>query len=141
MPESKSKYAIDRIKHSYVRVTPQRVAVLEYLLQSNTHPTAGEIYSTIKSSFPSASLTTIYNNLNVLCANGLARELTFGNKPSRFDGNPANHYHIICSNCGRMVDLHYPLLKELEAFAEQTADFEVSHHRLDIFGKCATCRN
>lgn len=141
MPESKAKDVIDKIKHSYVKVTPQRVAVLEYLLHTDTHPTADEIYKAIKSKFPGASLATVYNNLNMLCENGLARELTFGNKPSRFDGNPTNHYHIICSNCGGMVDLHYPLLKEIEAFAEQTADFEVSHHRLDIYGKCAACRD
>lgn len=141
MSRNKSEYAIERIKRSDVRVTPQRVAVLEYLLHSNAHPTADEIYRAIESRFLGISLTTVYNNLNALCKNGLARELTFGNASSRFDGNTTNHYHIICSNCGRMVDLHYPLLKEIEAFAEQTADFKVSHHRLDIYGECATCHD
>lgn len=141
MPDTKSDYALERIKHSYVRVTPQRVAVLEYLLHSSAHPTASDIYKSVKSKFQNASMATIYNNLNTLCENGLARELAFGNNPSRFDGNPTNHYHIICSNCGRMVDLHYPLLREIEAFAEETSDFEISHHRLDIYGTCAACRH
>lgn len=142
MPRNKLEYtATNKIKRSNAKVTPQRVAVLEYLLHPNTHPTADEIYKAIKSRFLNISLATIYNNLNTLCKNGLARELTFGNASSRFDGNTTNHYHIICSNCGKMVDLHYPLLKEIEAFAEQTTDFEVNDHQLDIYGKCSTCRD
>src|SRR5699024_2712059 len=121
-----------RIKRTHVKITPQRVAVLAYLLHSETHPTAYEIYRSITSRFLSLNLATVYNNLHILCENGLARELTLENKASRFDGNPTNHYHVICNMCDKVVDLPYPLLKEIEAFVEQTSDFEVSHHQLNI---------
>ncbi|WP_449354786.1 Fur family transcriptional regulator [Virgibacillus natechei] len=134
-----SKYTIERMKDSCLKITPQRVAVLEYLLHTDSHPTADEIYKAMENRFPSISLTTVYNNLNSLCENGLVQELSFGQTSSRFDSDTTNHYHIICSNCGKMVDFHYPELKEIEAFAEQTTDFEVSHHRLDIYGKCEIC--
>ncbi|AXI07762.1 transcriptional repressor [Oceanobacillus sp. 143] len=136
---SKLEDAIAKMKSSNVRITTQRVAVLEYLLNCEFHPSADEIYKAMNTRFPSISRATIYNNLNILCENGLARELTFGNAPSRFDGNTKDHYHIICNNCGKIADLQYPLLKEIEVFVEQIAEFKVSHHRLDIYGKCVTC--
>jgi len=137
--KNKLDYAIVSIKKLNIRVTPQRVAILEYLLTSGLHPTVDEIYRAVKNKFPSICLTTIYNNLNTLCEVGLVRELKFGNTPSRFDGNVKEHYHIICNNCNTVIDLHYPLLKEIEVFAEQIADFKVSHHRFEVYGECTTC--
>lgn len=139
MFEDKLRYSLAKMKLLNVKVTPQRVAVLKYLLNSEQHPTANEIYRDIENEFPYMSPATVYNNLNVLCENGLVRELTFGSDSSRFDGNTANHYHIICNDCGKITDVHYPILKELETFAEQVTKFKVSHHRLVIYGMCATC--
>jgi|SRR5690625_149105 len=135
------EYAIVRMKHLNVRLTPQRVAVLEHLLNSKLHPTANNIYQAVEHRFPGMSLATVYNNLNFLCKNGLARELTFSNASSRYDGDTTDHYHIICSNCSKIVDFYYPSLKEIEALAEQTTDFKVSHHQLEIYGTCKTCRD
>ncbi|GAB3063521.1 Fur family transcriptional regulator [Virgibacillus ainsalahensis] len=139
MSKNSVEKAITKIKKSNVRLTPQRVAVLEALLGSTSHPTAYEIYKEVGQKFSSISPATVYNNLHTLCKNGLAKELTFGNHSSRFDGDPTEHYHVICTKCGAIMDLHYPLLREVEALAEQTTGFNISHHRLEIYGECSTC--
>lgn len=140
MSEQRLQDAIATLKESGVRITPQRHAVLEYLLNSMIHPTADEIYKALEGKFPNMSVATVYNNLRVLKEIGLVRELTYGDSSSRFDCNTSDHYHIICNACGKIVDFHYPPLDEVESLAEQVADFDISHHRLELYGTCDECR-
>lgn len=135
----KLQTAIETLKKSGVRITPQRHAVLEYLLTSKTHPTADEIYKSLEGKFPNMSVATVYNNLRILKEIGLVRELTYGDDSSRFDSNMKEHYHIICESCGIIVDFHYPTLDEIESLAERVSGFEINHHRLELYGKCKTC--
>jgi Fur family peroxide stress response transcriptional regulator len=128
------------MKRLQVRVTPQRIAVLDHLLNSKLHPTANEIYDAIKHHFPGMSLATVYNNLNFLCENNLARELTFSNASSRFDGDTTDHAHMICEACGGITDFHHPLLQNIDKLAAYTAPFQVAHHRLEFYGKCGECQ-
>ncbi len=140
MTVTKLTKAVETLKDSGVRITPQRHAVLEYLLTSETHPTADEIYKALKGQFPSMSVATVYNNLRVLREVGLIRELTYGDDSSRFDCNMTDHYHIICNSCGKIVDFHYPSLDEVEALAEKVTGFDVSYHRMELYGLCDDCR-
>lgn len=140
MSDKKLQKAIDTLKESGVRITPQRHAVLDYLLTSETHPTADEIYKALANKFPNMSVATVYNNLRVLKKIGLVRELTYGDDSSRFDCNMTDHYHILCNKCGKIVDFHYPSLDEVESLAEQVTGFEVSYHRMELYGKCESCQ-
>jgi|SRR5699024_7944452 len=139
MVDDKLQHAMDTLKKSGVRITPQRHAVLEYLLTSMTHPTADDIYKALESKFPSMSVATVYNNLRILKELGLVKELTYGDDSSRFDSNIADHYHIICEECGKIVDFHYPTLDEIESLAEKVSGFEIRHHRMELYGKCDSC--
>src|SRR5699024_8483214 len=131
--------AIDTLKKSGVLITPQRHAVLEYLLTAETHPTADEIYKALEDKFPNMSVATVYNNLRILKELRLVRELTYGDDSSRFDSNTDEYYHIICDECGKIVDFHYPTLDEIESLAEKVSGFEISYHRMELYGKCETC--
>ncbi|WP_425597620.1 peroxide-responsive transcriptional repressor PerR [Virgibacillus salarius] len=138
--ENRLQEAINTLKASGVRITPQRHAVLEYLLNAMVHPTADDIYKALEGKFPNMSVATVYNNLRVLREIGLVRELTYGDASSRFDCNTSDHYHIICESCGKIVDFHYPPLDEVESLAEQVTGFKVSHHRMEVYGKCEECQ-
>jgi Fur family transcriptional regulator, peroxide stress response regulator len=132
--------ALELLRESGVRITPQRHAVLEYLIKSMTHPTADEIYKALEGKFPNMSVATVYNNLRVFREIGLVRELTYGDSSSRFDFNKTEHYHVICNSCGKIVDFHYPRLEEVESLAEQITGFEVTNHRLEVYGTCEKCK-
>ncbi len=110
MSEQRLQAAVERLKESGVRITPQRHAVLEFLLNSKIHPTADDIYRALEDKFPNMSVATVYNNLRVFRENGLVRELTYGDSSSRFDCDTEEHYHLICDQCGKIVDFHYPSL-------------------------------
>ena len=140
MSETELRDAIGQLKESGVRITPQRHAVLEYLLQAEIHPTADDIYKALEGKFPNMSVATVYNNLRVFREIGLVRELTYGDSSSRFDYNTSEHYHIICDACGKIVDFHYPRLDEVESLAEKVTGFDVSHHRMEIYGVCSNCK-
>ncbi|WP_369974634.1 peroxide-responsive transcriptional repressor PerR [Paraliobacillus sp. X-1268] len=140
MTEVRIQEAVDRLKESGVRITPQRHAVLEFLISAEIHPTADDIYKALEGKFPNMSVATVYNNLRVFREIGIVRELTYGDSSSRFDYNTTKHYHIICDSCGKIVDFHYPSLDEVESLAEQVTGFDVSHHRMEIYGICSSCK-
>ncbi|MBS2772567.1 MULTISPECIES: peroxide-responsive transcriptional repressor PerR [Anoxybacillus] len=142
VPEnSMLKEALDTLKQTGVRITPQRHAILEYLVRSMSHPTADEIYKALEGKFPNMSVATVYNNLRVFKEVGLVKELTYGDSSSRFDFVTSDHYHIICERCGKIVDFHYPGLDEVEALASHVTGFKVSHHRMEVYGVCAECQH
>lgn len=140
MSDHNLQKALGKLKESGVRITPQRYAVLEYLLTSMSHPTADEIYKALEDRFPNMSVATVYNNLRVLKNIGLVKELTYGDDSSRFDCNLTEHYHVMCETCGDIVDFDYPPLDEVEAFAEKMTGFKVSHHRMELYGECPKCQ-
>ena len=133
------KEALDTLKQTGVRMTPQRHAILEYIITAHAHPTADDIYKALEGKFPNMSVATVYNNLRVFKEVGLVKELTYGDSSSRFDFVSSDHYHIICEQCGKIVDFHYPGLDEVEQLASHVAGFKVSHHRMEIYGDCPEC--
>ncbi|MEI5908524.1 peroxide-responsive transcriptional repressor PerR [Bacillus spongiae] len=140
MSHSQLSEAITTLKGTGVRITPQRHAILEYLIESMSHPTADEIYKALEGKFPNMSVATVYNNLRVFREVGLVKELTYGDSSSRFDFITTEHYHAICEKCGKIVDFHYPGLNEVEDLASHVTEFNVSHHRLEIYGICKGCQ-
>ncbi|HEX5564700.1 MAG TPA: peroxide-responsive transcriptional repressor PerR [Sporosarcina sp.] len=139
MSEVFLKDALVTLKESGVRITPQRHAILEFLISSETHPTADEIYRALEADFPNMSVATVYNNLRVFRNAGLVKELTYGDSSSRFDFVTHDHYHIICDHCGKIVDFHHPGLEEVEHLASHVTGFEVNSHRLEVYGTCPEC--
>ncbi|WP_152396747.1 peroxide-responsive transcriptional repressor PerR [Paenibacillus guangzhouensis] len=131
--------ALEQLKNTGVRITPQRHAILTFLLDSMTHPTADDIYRALAPKYPSMSVATIYNNLKMFVEAGLVRELTYGDNSSRFDADLSSHYHAICQKCGKIVDFNYPALYEVEHAAAEQTGFAVSGHRMEIYGVCPAC--
>ena len=140
MTEMHLRDALDTLKSTGVRITPQRHAILEFLIQSMIHPTADDIYKALETKFPNMSVATVYNNLRVFREAGLVKELTYGDSSSRFDFVTNDHYHIICDSCGKIVDFHYPGLDEVEQLASHITGFQVNGHRMEVHGTCPTCK-
>lgn len=136
----KLQTALAELKSSGVRMTPQRYAILEFLVNTMHHPTADEIYKALEDKFSSMSLATVYNNLRLFKEAGLVRELTFGDNSSRFDAKISSHYHVICVDCGKIVDFDYPSLTNVEKIASDKTGFQVNSHRMEIYGSCNECQ-
>jgi Fur family peroxide stress response transcriptional regulator len=131
--------ALEQLKTNGVRMTPQRHAILSFLMDTKSHPTADDIYKALSPTYPSMSVATIYNNLRLFVEAGLVRELTYGDDSSRFDADLSDHYHAICKGCGSIVDFLHPPLHEVERTAAETTGFVVEGHRMEIYGLCQNC--
>jgi Fur family peroxide stress response transcriptional regulator len=137
--DSRIEQALTKLKATGVRMTPQRHAILAYLLNTLSHPTADEIYKALAPRFPSMSVATVYNNLKVFIEIGLVREMTYGDHSSRFDADMSDHYHALCEQCGKLVDFAYKPLDDLERAAGIETGFLVKSHRVEVYGLCSDC--
>ena len=90
-----------------LRCTPQRYAVMAFLLEHTAHPTAAEIFAAVNRVDPRSSRATIYNNLRDLVQAGLVREVAVEGRAARFDAKGMRHHHFICDRCGAVEDLEW----------------------------------
>ncbi len=128
------------LKDRGIRLTPQRMAILEYLRETTSHPRADQVHQQVRHRFPGVSLATVYNNLKILKDKGLVNELRYGDLASRFDGKTDPHYHVNCQVCGTVVDFHGQVCKDLHGEAAKVTKFEISGHRIELYGACPDCR-
>jgi len=95
------------LESSGLRCTPQRYAVMAFLMGQNGHPTAAEIYAAVNRADPRCSRATTYNNLRDLVQAGLVREVAVEGRAARFDVKARRHHHFICDRCGKVEDLEW----------------------------------
>jgi len=90
-----------------LRCTPQRFAVMAYLMEQNQHPTAVEIFDAVNRLDPRSSRATTYNNLRDLVQAGLVREVAMEGRAARYDAKGLRHNHFICDRCGNVEDIEW----------------------------------
>jgi Fe2+ or Zn2+ uptake regulation protein len=95
------------LEGSGLRCTPQRYAVMAFLLDCKQHPTAAEIYEAVNQMDPRSSRATTYNNLRDLVQAGLVREVAVEGRSARFDAKGMRHHHFICDRCGNVEDVEW----------------------------------
>jgi Fur family transcriptional regulator, peroxide stress response regulator len=92
------------LQGSGLRCTPQRYAVMAFLMEHPGHPTAAEIFEAVN---PHSSKATTYNNLWDLVKAGLVREVAVEGRAARFDAKGMRHHHFICDRCGGVEDMEW----------------------------------
>src|SRR5215475_5880128 len=92
---------------SGLRSTPQRYAVMAFLMEQPGHPTAAEIFEAVNRLDPRSSRATIYNNLRDLVQAGLVREVAVEGRAARFDAKDRRHHHFVCDRCGNVEDIDW----------------------------------
>ncbi len=95
------------LEQSGLRCTPQRYAVMAFLMEQNQHPTASEIFEAVNRADPRCSRATTYNNLRDLVEAGLVREVAIEGRAARFDVKGMQHHHFICDRCGAVEDMEW----------------------------------
>jgi Fur family peroxide stress response transcriptional regulator len=133
---------ITKLKEQRCRMTPQRLAVVKVLANSEEHLSAEKIYKRVKVDFPFTSLATIYKTVTLLKKIGEVMELGFVDDCNRYDGTrPYPHPHLICLKCKKIIDPDIPALSELPQKLARKTGYRIMNHRLDFFGICPSCQN
>ncbi len=121
-----------------LKLTPQRLAILEYLDGNTSHPSAEDIYREVKKRFPTMSFATVYNTLEVLRKRGNLLELTIDPERKRYDPNTSPHHHLICLRCKKIVDVHVDYRIDLPQ--KERESFEVFGNHIEFYGICNNCK-
>lgn len=122
------------------RFTEQRAAVYRFLSATDVHPTADEVFLTVRRNLPGISLATVYKSLETLVGCGLAVKLTYSDGSARYDGRTDPHHHARCTSCGHVIDIEGGLSEDQVATLRRRADgFRVTGYRLELSGLCSTC--
>lgn len=127
-----------RLREKGLRVTQQRVAVLEYLLATPKHPTAEEVGAAVNRAVPTASRASIYNVLHSLKESGLIEELVFDDAVARYDANLDRHHHFICRACHAVEDIPFETFREAPR-PRLAEGHTVEDYTVTLRGVCPRC--
>lgn len=122
-----------------MRYSRQRELVLNQVLARCDHPTAEQIYSALRPQCPGLSLGTVYRNLNGLVEMGRLRRVTIPGQADRFDRTLAEHDHLFCRSCGRVVDVQLERAA-LDEVCRACPDARIEWYSVNLVGVCADCR-
>lgn len=131
----------EALRKAGLRATPQRIAICELLTESHDHPTANDIYLELKEKFPSLSLATIYNTLDVLVGIGLVNALgSIGDDKVHFDADVSPHINLACVKCHKIVDATSDFIHQLNDEINKNSGFELFGSRILYYGHCPDCQ-
>ncbi|MBM4339838.1 MAG: transcriptional repressor [Deltaproteobacteria bacterium] len=129
---------IGKYRDSGLKLTPQRIAILDYLEGNIEHPSADDIYKAMSKRFPTMSFATVYNTLETLRRHGQITELNFDPFKKRFDPNPSPHHHVICVRCQKILDVKNAFL--LKPPRIESEEFEIIGNHIEFYGICSKCK-
>ena len=123
------------------RLTPQRMMVLAAIEDSDDHISAEEIYAQVITKYPHVNISTVYRTLELLKRLGLVAETDLGGGRVRYHpDDKGHHHHLVCQECGEIIDLDESALSSLRSTLLREYQFSADLKHLAIFGHCAKCR-
>lgn len=129
------------LKKAGIRITPQRLAICQQVLESKGHPTVAMIYRQLKPDYPSLSLATVYNTLDTLANFGIINEIGYaGDHQVHYDGEREPHIHVICVSCHKIIDMRNLKANQLNQEVGQESGYQVIGSRLIYYGLCSACQ-
>lgn len=121
-----------------LKLTPQRLIILDYLQGNRSHPSAEDIYRAVHDKFPTMSLATVYSTLAALKEKGYIIELSVDPDKKRYDPETQPHNHLICIACKRIVDVNGECRLALPE--DERQDFVVLESHVEFYGLCPECK-
>ncbi len=130
--------AFETLSRYNIKPSPQRMAIMTYLLEHKTHPTIEEIYKSLSPDMPTLSKTTIYNTLKLFVENGAASMLTINEKTTCYDYDTSPHAHFICKKCNKVTDLFYGVENMIPS-KQEIEDNRIVDMQVYYRGICKDC--
>lgn len=132
------------LKQKGYKLTPQRRAIVDIIITNEgKHLTAEEIYELVKIECPEIGLATVYRTVQLLEEMGVISKLDLNDGCSRYEFVHQNenhqHHHLICTKCGKVIEVEGDLLEELEHTIEEKYKFTVRNHSVKFYGICDEC--
>ena len=127
-------------RESGLPVTTQRRAVFEAILDRSDHPTAEQLYREVRGQLSQISRMTVHRILGAFVSLGLVSRICHPGSSARFDPRLGQHHHLVCLDCGRIIDVEDPRLNHLPLPRVNPHEFEIEDYHVHFRGRCARCR-
>lgn len=136
--ETVKQILTDYLVKKELRKTPERFAILEEIYSINTHFDVDSLYTLMKSKKYNVSRATIYNSLEHFLECGLITKHQFGKNQAQYEKSYSykQHDHLICIDCEAVLEFCDPRIQQIQSMMGQLLDFKITHHSLNLFGKC-----
>lgn len=118
--------------------TKQKELIFQNVKSRFDHPSAEDVYHSLKCLHPTLSLATVYRNLNQFSESGMIRKIEIPNASDRFDGTMESHDHAICLTCGKVVDIPSQITKKPKSI--KVEGFKVQEIQFLALGQCQECQ-
>ncbi len=129
------------IREMGLKVTKQRMVILEGLNTGRAHVTAQEVYESVNEKHLEIGFATVYRFLRKLTEQGFVTELRMGGLPARYELTPKKHHdHLTCTNCGKIVEFENNQIEKLQEEIATSYDFILTDHVLELYGVCSYCK-
>jgi Fur family peroxide stress response transcriptional regulator len=131
---------INDCKQQGLNVTYQRIAIYKALMENAEHPTAEDIYNTVKQDYPTISLATVYKSLETLAEHNIISKVTHLHNTVRYDGETDTHHHLICIKCKSILDVYDEKLNGLKIPEKDNNGFQILDYKVQFEGICSDCQ-
>ena len=133
---------LEHIQKAGLRRTSQRDLILEIFLRTEQHLSSEDLYWLVQKQDPSVGHTTVYRTLKLLTEAGLAREVRFGDGKTYYEHhyNHEHHDHLICTECGKIIEFFSAQIEELQDKMAEPYGFRLTNHSLRKWGDCEVCQ-
>jgi Fur family ferric uptake transcriptional regulator len=125
-----------------LRLTRQRMVIAEAFFDHDGHPGIDALTLEVRDRDPNIGQATVYRTLKLLVESGLANMSRFGGSSTRYEVHheDAHHDHLVCTQCGRIIEFVDDAIEALQEKVARTHDFEMHDHKMEIYGVCRLCR-
>jgi len=129
------------IRDMNLKVTKQRMAILEGLNAGQAHVTAQEVYEVVNEKHPEIGFATVYRFLRKLTEEKFVTEVRMGGLPARYELTPTTHHdHLTCVSCGKIVEFENIEIEQLQSKVAEDNGFKLTDHVLELYGICKVCQ-
>ena len=136
----KTNDIINSLSGKGYRMTPQRMMVLAAIEKSDHHISAEEIYAQVITRYPHINISTVYRTMELLHKLGMVTETDLGGGRVRYHpADKGHHHHLVCQECGKVVDLDESVLENLKLALKRDYKFDPDIRHMAFFGRCADC--
>jgi Fur family transcriptional regulator, ferric uptake regulator len=135
-----TKELSDTLRARGFRMTPQRHAIMHILKASSRHLTPSQVFDKARVSVPGITEATVYRTLEFLAQTGVVQPTLDGNRHLVYEITGHDHHHVICSSCGRSLEVEHDLLRKLYKQLEVSSGYQLTNSHLTLIGLCPACQ-